>query len=158
LVKIVGQPVRLRLSLLSKDFGLKMSAAIYISTEKPSIADQIAVNGKYFILHIDNISAIGEEHGLKRLDDFISYSLEETLEFIDESITPRDEVEKAYCEQWFDPKEGLELIMKYIELVKSYHSLSDSGKNQCLEDLEIYRSVLEILANKNIRWHFSHDL
>ena len=135
-----------------------MSAAIYISTETPSSADQIAVNGKYFILHIDNISAIGEDHGLRRLDEFISYSLEETLAFVDESITSSEEIEESYQEEWFEPKEGLELIKKYIDLVKNYHSLSQATKKHCLEDMESYKSVLEILVKENVRWHFSHDI
>ena len=135
-----------------------MSAAIYIATESPSPADQIAVNGKYFILHIDNISAIGEDHDLKRLDEYISYTLEETLEFLDESIVSREQAEQNHVEQWFDPKEGLELIKKYIDVVKNYHSLSETSKKQCLEDLESYKSVLEVLVKENIRWHFSHDI
>jgi hypothetical protein len=135
-----------------------MSAAIYITSEQPSAVDSIAVNGKYFILHMENISVIGEDHGLKRLDDYISYTLGEALAFTDESITPREQIEENYQEQWFDPAEGLALIEQYIDVVTNYHSLSATSRTQCLEDLQGYKSVLEILAQENIRWHFSCDI
>jgi hypothetical protein len=135
-----------------------MSAAVYISAESPSAADKIAVNGKYFVLHIDNISTIGEDHGLKRLDEYISSTLDDVLELADESITPREKIQENFQEQWFDPGEGLALIDNYIDLVKNYHSLSETSKSQCLEDLQGYKAVLEILAKENIRWHFSYDL
>lgn len=61
-------------------------------------------------------------------------------------------------EQWFDPKEGLELMTKYTGLVKSYHSLCKTSKMQCLYDLESYKSVLETLNSKNMFWRFSCDL
>lgn len=136
-----------------------MSAAIYISTETPlAEIDEIAVNGKYFILHIDNISAIGEEHGLKRLDEYIGYTLDETLEFMVDSSDLHDSIRENHEEDWFDPKEGYSLIKKYIDLVKSYHSLSDTSKKHCLEDLESYKKILEVLTKHNIRWHFSCDI
>jgi len=135
-----------------------MSAAIYISTETSHSAEEIAVSGKYFILHMDNICSIGEDNGLKRLDEYISYSLEDALDFINESIAPGEQVENNYQEEWFDPKEGLALINKYIDLVGNYHSLSEASKKKCLEDLGSYQAVLESLAKENIRWHFSYDI
>jgi hypothetical protein len=135
-----------------------MSAAIYISSQVPSSADQIAVNGKHILLHIENISSIGEEYGLKRLDEYISYSPDETLEFFDKSMLTPEQSEMLSQELWFDPKEGLALIVQYIDLVERYHSLSETTKKQCLEELKSYISVLEILAQENIQWHFSCDI
>jgi len=136
-----------------------MSAAIYISSETPiPEIDSIAVNGKYFILHIDNISTIGEEHGLKRLDEYIGYTLDETLEFMNTSSDLHDTIREHYEEEWFDPSEGHDLIKKYIDLIKNYHSLSDTTKKHCLEELESYKMVLEVLTKRNIRWRFSFDI
>ena len=136
----------------------EMSAAVYISCESRTSADDIAVDGKNMVIHIDNISAIGQDHNLNRLDEYISQSTEELLEFIGGSIESKEQIEASYKEQWFEPQEGLELVEKYIDLVKNYHSLSETTKEQCLADLEQYRRVLEMLVSENVRWHFSYDI
>ncbi len=135
-----------------------MSAAVYITCESPTSADDIAVDGKNMIFHFDNISAIGEDHDLARLDEYVSQTMEEMLEFMISSTASKEQIEATYKEQWFNPKEGLELIEKYIELVKNYHSLSETTKHHCLADLEQYREVLEVLVKENVRWHFSYDI
>jgi len=135
-----------------------MSAAIYISSKTSCSAEEIAVSDKYFILHMDNVSSFGEDNGLKRLDEYISYSLEDALDFIDEPSAPVEQIENNYQEEWYDPKEGLALINKYIDLVENCHSLSETSKKKCLEDLGSYQAVLESLAKENIRWHFSYDV
>ena len=135
-----------------------MSAALYISFESPTSAENVVVDGKYIMPHLDNISAIGEDHNLKRLDEYVSQSLSEILEFIDESVIPKQKVEETHNERWFDSNEGLEVIGKYKEVVKTYHSLSNTTKEDCLRDLESYEEVLKVLAKENIRWHFSYDI
>lgn len=105
-----------------------MSAAFFISTETSSpAADQIAMNGKYFVLHIDNISSIGEDHGLRRLDEYIGYTLDEALGYANDSAH-KEQSKENYQEEWFDPAEGHELISRYIEPINNYHSLSDTSK------------------------------
>jgi hypothetical protein len=135
-----------------------MSAAIYITAEKPSSADRIAVDGKQILVHLDNLSAIGEEHGLRRLDEYIDYAADEMLDFFDESMLTAEQIDTLSQEQWFDPTEGLTLINSYIDVVKHYHSLSETTKHHCLEELYSYRAVLEILAKAGINWHFSCDI
>ena len=135
-----------------------MGAALYISFDSPTSAEGITVDGKHMLTHMDNIPAIGEDHGLIHLDEYVSQTMEQVLEFIDSSIASKDQLEEYYQEQWFDPTEGLELMEKYIDFVKNYHSLSDTTKRQCLPDLECYRDVLKILVDENVRWHFSYDL
>ncbi len=135
-----------------------MSAAIYITAEKSSPADRIAVDGKQILLHLDNLSAIGEAHGLKRLDEYIDYPADEMLDLFDESMLTAEQIEALSQTRWFDPAEGLVLINGYIDAVSHYHSLSETTKRHCLDDLSSYRLVLEILAQAGIRWHFSCDI
>ena len=135
-----------------------MSAAVYISFESPTTADQIVVDGKHMMLHLDNVSAIGEDHGLKRLDDYVSQTMEEVLDFMDDAMASQEQIITTYHEQWFDPKEGLALIEEYIGLIGNYHSLGETIKSKCLIDLKSYREVLRILTQENIRWHFSYDI
>jgi hypothetical protein len=125
-----------------------MSAAVYISCETPTSADDIAADGKNMLIHFDSFSAIGEDHDLERLDVYVSQTMEEMLEIMDDSIASKEEIEASHKERWFNPLVGLELIEKYISLVKKYHSLSDTTKQQCLPDLEQYREVLKISQRK----------
>lgn len=110
------------------------------------------------MIHLDSISAIGEDHDLKRLDQYVSYTPEEVSDFLGGLEAAQEQIDESHREQWFDPKAGLELIEKYIDLVKNYHSLSDTTKGQCIPELESYKEVLKILVDENIRWHFSYDL
>lgn len=110
------------------------------------------------MLHLDNISSIGEESGLARLDEFFSFDLDEAIDLLAEVGASQVDVEATHKEDWFGPELGRALIKDYMELIRDYHSLSDTTKKQCLADLEEYEKVFDILVQEKIRWHFSYDI
>ncbi len=56
--------------------------SIYIAIKNQSEADNFSNDGRALILHVDAISAIGKEVGLKRLDEYVFTPLDEISEII----------------------------------------------------------------------------
>ncbi len=132
--------------------------AIYIAFRNDSRATALANDGIELLLHLDAISAIGEECGLARLDDYIYMPSYEIAEFFREAGASDEEIEKANPVAWYPAEEGGELVKGYITALSSYHSISDTTRNKVIPELESFLEIFAILVDEDNEWHFEYDL
>ncbi len=132
--------------------------AIYIAFRNDSRATPLANDGIELLIHLDTISAIGEECGLARLDDYIYMPSYEIAEFFREAGATDEEIEKANPVTWYPAEEGRELMQGYIATLNSYHSISETTRNKVIPELESFLEVFAILVEEGNEWHFEYDL
>jgi len=132
--------------------------SIFIATKNKSKTDMELNDARELILYIDAISAIGEENGLMRLDEFIYAPLEEISDFLVKTGASKEELEKAYEDIWFEPKVGKDLVERYINLVRNYHSLSETTKSKIIPELENFKHILKTLVEENNMWRLQYDI
>lgn len=134
--------------------GGSMSVAYYIVLDKSDIDFDSFVNGKSLARAWDALSPTVKKLGLRDIEDFVSCDPEELADIL-EDLGAGDSVEVPE-EQWFEPTEGLEWILKLSEyLQKNPKALQNSA--DVLSDLNEYKEVLEAAKKMNARWHFSVD-
>ncbi len=131
--------------------------SIFVAIKNPSKADTLPNDGRALILHIDALSAIGEEAGLDRLDDYVFAPLDQIEEFLGDSGLSREELEKAHPEVWYEPVPGERLLADYIRVLEGYHTLSDTTRRQVIPELEQFRQILEVLAKEDNFWRLEYD-
>ncbi len=132
--------------------------SIYIAIKNKSEADALPNDGRALILHIDAISAIGKDAGLKRLDEYVFAPLDEISEFLVDSGLTDEELENAQPEVWYEPEEGRKTIDEYIRVTKNYHTLSETTKGQVVPELEQFRNILRVLSKENNKWRLQYDI
>jgi hypothetical protein len=134
-----------------------MGIAYYISSSDGDTSYSSMMDGKGLGRALDKVSCMGQDAGMKRLDDYVSQRREELLELIPEGI---DSFENPQLleEQWYDSTMGVALIEQYIEKLKAYGFISRTEKEDSLQDLEDMRSILGILSEKSLKWHLSLDI
>ena len=115
-------------------------------------------DGANLLIHLDSISAIGEEYNLGRLDDYVYTPTEQIAEFLLSAGASEEEIERANPELWFSPEEGLSLMQSYIDVITQYHTLSDTTKSMVVPELKEFCAILEVLYTENNQWHLEYDL
>lgn len=133
-------------------------SAVYIVARKTENLDAFENHGIMLLVHLDTISAIGEEFGLKRLDECVYISDEDLLDYLTEAGVPPDDIAKANPPLWMPATEGFELVSAYIDKLKTYHTINDVTRVSVLQELNGFRQILEALAGSNDAWHFEYDI
>ena len=132
--------------------------SIFIATREKSKSEYLPNDGRELILHFDNISSIGEEMGLSRLDEYIYVPTDQMLEFLKGAGAKDEEIENVNLELWFSPKEGLELISSYINTLEKYHTISQTTLKAIMPELKEFQRIMEILEQEYNEWHFEYDI
>ena len=132
--------------------------SIFIATREKSKSEYLPNDGRELILHFDNISSIGEEMGLSRLDEYIYVPANQMLEFLKGTGAKDEEIENVNLELWFNPKEGLELISSYINTLEKYHTISQTTLKAIMPELKEFQRIMEILEQEYNEWHFEYDI
>ncbi len=135
-----------------------MGVAIYIVAEEEIDGLDIFVNGRT-IGQIDEheIADLCELLGLRSLLSFISQRSEDTADIFDDTDFDGDLNVVDVEMQWFEAKEGLEVLARLIEhLEEDVEALSEG--DAVLEDLREYEAVLATLDAHHVRWRFAIDI
>lgn len=133
--------------------------SVYIAVKNPTNAENDYINdARSLILHIDNISATGEEAGLNRLDEYVFAPLEDIAEFLLNAGASEEEIRNAHTEIWYDPGEGKNLLRDYIALLEGCHSLSESTKKPVIAELKEFYKIMASLEMEKNKWRFQYDI
>lgn len=135
-----------------------MGVAYYIVSNDGDTSYSTMMSGKGLGLALDNVSCMGEDAGMTRLDDFVSHSKEDTIEIMrGGGFTDIDE-SKFPDEQWYDSKMGIKLVEQYIDKLKTYDYIDKTDKENSLQDLNDMLSILKLLDHKGLKWHLTIDI
>lgn len=134
-----------------------MGAACYIVCENGEVNEEIIVNGKSVSKHLDHLSSMAQDNGMRRLDSFISQSPEEADRFLLELGAAIDEVKASIKESWYDPSHGLDYFRALASLVTGDDFLDPKDKSDTITDLEEYITAMCTLKDKGLRWHLQID-
>ncbi len=124
-------------------------ASIFIATKHHSESSCLSTDGVVLFIHFDSISCIGEEYRLNRLDDYIYTPTEQIADFLRSSGATQEQIDNSNPVIWFEAEHGLELTQKYAQIVRSYHTISETTKTNVLSDLGGFVKVFEVLVRSN---------
>ncbi len=133
-----------------------MGAALFIVLDNRNPGFDPFVNGKAVARDSKCLARIARSLGLQEFDEFVSQDTEEaraTLEAIGGGV-PGDI--PPLEEQWFDPGEGIDLITKVAEYIKTNRK-SVKNVDGVLSDLAEYCEVLAKAKSIGAKWHFAID-
>jgi hypothetical protein len=127
-----------------------MGVALYLVLDNEDPGFDVATDGKAVGKASDKINAICASLGIPPIDDFVSMSMEEVADILDEEIP---EVK----EQWFTAEEGLVYFKKLAAHLKSHPAVIASSAS-VVEDIADYITVLEQATQVGARWRLSMDI
>ena len=134
-----------------------MSTAFFIVLDKKDPGFDTMVNGKFLVQDARGLKKIAKALGLPELEDYVSYSPEETLAMMEDLGGEPSELDGELPEQkWYDPQEGLDWVHQVSEHVRANPSSVKNAKG-VLADLEQYREVLEQAKGARARWNLQVD-
>ncbi len=133
-------------------------SAIYVVAKEAGEFGQLANRGAMLLLHLDAISAIGEEFGLKRLDECVYLPDDQLFDFLRDAGATDEQIAAANPPLWIEAQQGVVLMGDYVDRVRSYHSLSEQTRTAVLAELEEFEKVFEALAQTGDHWHFEYDI
>lgn len=117
-----------------------MGSEFYIKVENNAVYEWINVDGKSIALNADNIGKLAKSKGLKTLYDFYSGTVEEEG--------------PDYDELWFDPKEGLEWLLKLKQALLENTQVF-LGVEGVLSEISTIEVVMKKAAEIGARWHLA---
>ncbi len=130
-----------------------MSVAFYIVLDAEEPGFDTFVNGKA-IAHADDLDAFCVKHGLPVLESFVSQSLEEFEDMLDEDLElPEGESDQA---QWFDAEEGVNYVDALISALRKEPDGIESSADVIDELLEC-KAVLEQAQAIDAKWRLALD-
>lgn len=135
-----------------------MSAAFFIVLDQEDPGFDTMVNGKFLSRDAKRLETIAKSLGLRPLEEYVSYSPEETRAMMEDLGTDPDEVEGMELpeQQWYEPQEGLDWVEMICAHVRANPS-SVQNSEGVLADLEEYRTVLEQAKKIRARWNLQVD-
>lgn len=132
-----------------------MSLAYYIvlNDKEPDFDD--FVNGKAVAHAVEALDEVCAKAGLPRLDSFAGQSCEELSEMLGDDFDDADE--RQYSdEKWFDAEEGISWMDALVVAIGQYPKIIPDP-DEIIEELKIFKSVLEQAKTINAKWHFAID-
>ncbi len=131
-----------------------MSVAFYIVLDNKEPGFDTFVNGKA-IAHADDLDAFCVKYGLPVLESFVSQSLEELEDMLDEEMElPDGESDEA---QWFDAQEGVNYVDALIAALRKEPDGIESSAD-VIDDLLEYKAVLEQAQAIDAKWRLALDI
>ena len=132
--------------------------SIFIVAKNEFITSNLENEGIHLFAHIDNISSIGEEFSIQRLDECVYTPTESIAEFLCEAGATEEEISMSNPELWIPAQTGFQLLNEYIKIVTDYHSLSEKTKSLILPELTNFSAILDVLCADGNEWHFEYDI
>ncbi|SFI90439.1 hypothetical protein [Planctomicrobium piriforme] len=137
-----------------------MGAAVYIAASNPQLRELIFVDGKMIARHLETLSTLAEDNGLRRLEMYLSQSAEETKAFfVDQlGVAPEEIDMNKIQENWYSPEEGSRYftsLRQVVEQDKFY--FKEAEKYRVLDDINSFIDVISTLRDADVRWHLAVD-
>lgn len=135
-----------------------MSAAFFIVLDNKNPGFDTFVNGKFLSDDAKRLEKIAKSLGIAQLEDFISFSPDETRAMMEEMGTDPEEIEGMELseQKWYDPQEGLDWVGSVSAHIQSNPSSVKNAKG-VLADLEEYRKVFGQAKQMGARWNLQVD-
>ncbi len=133
--------------------GMNMNA-VFVVSRKGHDLGSFDNQGIMLLLYLDTVSSIGEEYGLRRLDECVYISDADKLEFLGEAGMSSEQIAETRSPLWIAASEGLELVDAYTEKLNSHHSINDGTRVGVLQELARFRLIFQALAEYHDDWRF----
>jgi hypothetical protein len=127
-----------------------MGVAFYIVLDNDDPGFDAMVNGKAVGKSSDSIDKLCATLGIPPINDFVSMSMDEVADILDEEIP---EVQ----ETWFSADEGLSYFGKLVAHLEAQPSVLAKSE-AIVADLNDYLTVLRQAKNIGAQWRLSMDM
>jgi hypothetical protein len=135
-----------------------MSVAFFIVLDRQDPGFDTMVNGKYLARDAERLAGIARSLGMPALEDYVSYAPDEARAMMEDLGAAPEDIEAAELpeQRWFDAQEGLDLVAKLADHVRTNPAAVKNAKG-VLADLREYKEVLEKAQEIGARWNLGVD-
>jgi hypothetical protein len=142
----------------STTWEFEMSAAFFIVLDNEDPGFDTMVNGKFLSQDSDRLGTIAKSIGVRKLEDYVSYSPDEARAIMEDFGTDPEEIEATELpeRQWFDAQEGLDLVAKLADHIRANPTAVKNAEG-VLSDLQEYQVVFEKAKRIGARWNLQVD-
>ena len=128
--------------------------AVFVVSRKGHDLGSFDNQGIMLLLYLDTVSSIGQEYGLRRLDECVYISDVDKLELLGETGMSPEQITQILSPSWITASEGLELVDAYTEKLNSHHSINDGTRVGVLQELARFRLIFQAMAECHDDWRF----
>ncbi len=126
---------------------------MYIVVEGEDPGFDIFVNGRSLARHEDTLERLALRLGVRPLIEFFSADENSMSLLIEEGAGNLELLRKLPPPQWYAPGDGLATVRALLEALVEEPQLLGTDGEIVVGELREYASVLEMTAERGLRWH-----